>query len=62
MTKGKLFEKAWRLGFKGDFHLVDEIYHPDYKSFDFRARIFSNINDDKIIASSYTEDYTYGPC
>ena len=41
---------------------MDKIYHPDYKLFDFRAGIFSNINDDKIIASYYTEDYTYGPC
>ena len=29
MTKAEAFEKAWRLGFKGDFSLVDEIYHPD---------------------------------
>ena len=26
MTKAEKFEKAWRLGFKGDFSLVDEIY------------------------------------
>ena len=26
MTKAEVFEKAWRLGFKGDFSLVDEIF------------------------------------
>ena len=26
MTKAEKSEKAWRLGFKGDFSLVDEIY------------------------------------
>ena len=30
MTKAEKFEKAWRLEFKEDFSLVDEIYHPDY--------------------------------
>ena len=60
MTKGKLFEKAWRLGFKGDFYLVDEIYHPDYKSFDFRTGIYANLEDDKVIVSTVDEECTYG--
>jgi len=30
MTKAEKFEKAWRLGFKRDFSLIDEIYHIDY--------------------------------
>ena len=29
MTKAGAYEKAWRLGFKRDFSLVNEIYHPD---------------------------------
>ena len=29
MTRAEAFEKAWRLAMKGDFTLVDEIYHPD---------------------------------
>ena len=29
MTKAGAYEKAWRLGFKRDFSLVDEIFHPD---------------------------------
>ena len=31
MTRAEEFDKAWRLGFKGDFSLFDEIYHPDFK-------------------------------
>ena len=31
MTRAEAFDKAWRLGFKGDFLLFDEIYYPDFK-------------------------------
>ena len=31
MTRAEAFDKAWRLGFKGDFSLYDEIYHPEFK-------------------------------
>ena len=61
MTKGKLFEKAWRLGFKGDFHLVDEIYHPDYKAIDHRFGIETNIDSDKAIISTFANSIKIGP-
>ena len=61
MTKGKLFEKAWRLGFKGDFHLVDEIYHPDYKAIDHRFGIETNIDSDKAIVSTFSNNIKIGP-
>ena len=32
MTKAEAYEKAWKLGFRGDFLLVDEIYHPKYRA------------------------------
>ena len=32
MTRGEAFDKAWRLGIKGDFSLYDEIVHTDYES------------------------------
>ena len=32
MTKAEAYDKAWRLGLKGDFSLVDKIYHPDYSA------------------------------
>ena len=54
MTKGELFEKAWRLGFEGDFHLVDEIYHPDYKAIDHWFGIETNIDSDKAIINVVT--------
>ena len=31
MTRAEAFDKVWKLGFKGDFSLFDEIYHPDFK-------------------------------
>ena len=31
MTRAEEFDKAWRLGFKGDLSLFDEIYHADFK-------------------------------
>ena len=34
MTKAEAFHQAWQLGMKADFSIVDEIYHPEYSSFD----------------------------
>ena len=32
MTKAEAYDKAWRLGLKGDFSLYDKIVHSDYES------------------------------
>ena len=48
MTKAEAYDKAWRLGARGDFSLVDQIYHPDYSSFDYRTGIDANIEDDRL--------------
>ena len=61
MAKSEKYIKAWAMALKNDFSLVDEIYHPNYKSFDFRAGIFTNIEDDKVMFSTLTEKTTYGP-
>ena len=61
MTKAGAYEKALRLGFKRDFSLVDKIYHPDYKSYDYRTGIEANIEDDKVIVSSRNQTTTIGP-
>ena len=61
MTKAGAYEKAWRLGFKRDFSLADEIYHPDYKTYDYRTGIEANIEDDKVIVSSRNQTTTIGP-
>ena len=52
MTKAEAYDKAWRLGARGDFSLVDQIYHPDYSSFDYRTGIEANIEDDKLIVTT----------
>ena len=43
MTRTEAYEKAWRLAMKGDFTLVDEIYHPDYKAVDVTTGIEHNL-------------------
>ena len=55
MTKAEAYDKAWRLGRKGHFSLVDEIYHLNYKSIDYRTGIEANIEDDKVIVSTLGE-------
>ena len=56
MTKADAFEKACRLGFKGDFSLEVEIDHPEYKSCDYRTGIEANIEDDKVIVAHRSKD------
>ena len=62
MTKAEAYDKAWRLGCKGHFSLVDEIYHLNYKSIDYRTGIEANIEDDKVIVSTLGESVVFGPC
>jgi len=38
MTKIEAYLKAWTLAMKGDFSLVDQIYHPEYRSIRFENR------------------------
>ena len=52
MTRAEAFDKAWRLGMKGDFSLVDEIYHPDYKALDAYSGVEVNLEADKEVAST----------
>ena len=47
MTRSEAYEKAWRLAIKGDFTLVDEIYHPDYKAVSKITGIEVNLEADK---------------
>ena len=39
MTKIEAYGKAWTLAMRGDFSLVDQIYHPEYRSLDLRTGI-----------------------
>ena len=56
MTRTEAYEKPWRLAMKGDFKLLDEIYHPDYKAIDFTMGIEHNLADDKAVVSSFAEE------
>ena len=44
MTKAEEYVAAWRLGYRGDFSLVDRIYHSDYKGFDNYLGVFRNLH------------------
>ena len=56
MTKAEAYDKAWRLGLKGDFSLVDKIYHPDYLAYDYRAGLEVNLEMDKVVFSTLSEN------
>ena len=60
MTKAGAYEKAWRLGFKRDFSLVDEIYHPEFSTIDHTTGIKSNLNDDKVVVSTHSDYIVLG--
>ena len=52
MTKAETFERAWRLGYKGDYSLVDEIYHPEYSAFEDTTGITANLEGGKTVVLS----------
>ena len=55
MTRLEAFDKAWKLGLKGDFSLVDEIYYPEYTAFDNTSGVEVNLEADKIAVSTIRE-------
>ena len=61
MTRAEAFDKAWKLGLKGDFSLVDEIYHPEYTAFDNTSGVEVNLEADKIAVSTIREMIIFGP-
>ena len=61
MTKAETYERAWRLGYKGDFSLVDEIYHPEYSAFEDTTGITANLEDDKTVVLSLSGSVIIGP-
>ena len=56
MSKVKIYQKAWSQALKGDFSLVDQIYHPEHRSFDLRTGIYTNIDEDKVIVTTENEE------
>ena len=61
MTKAEAFDKAWTLGFKGDFSLVDQIYHPKYRATQRNINVEVDLDSDKIVISTLSEYNTPGP-
>ena len=61
MSKVEEYLTAWNQAMKGDFSLVGQLYHPDYKSFDLRTGIMANIEDDKVIVAHYLTEMDTGP-
>ena len=62
MTKAETYERAWCLGYKEDFSLVDEIYHPEYSAFEDTTGITANLEDDKTVVLSLSDSLSFGPC
>ena len=65
MTKTEVSDKAWKLGLKGDFSLVDKIYHSKYraahKSIDIEVEIEADkIEADKIVISTHSKLMIFG--
>ena len=61
MTRAEAFDKAWKLGLKGDFSQVDEIYYPEYTVFDNTSGVEFNLEADKIAVSIIREVIVFGP-
>ena len=61
MTKEEVFDKAWKLGLKGDFSLVDEIYHPKYRAIQKNINVEVDLDADKIVISTYSKLMIFGP-
>ena len=61
MCKIEEYFTEWNQATKGDFSLVGQLYHPDYKSFDLRTGIMANIEDDKVIVAHYLTEMDTGP-
>lgn len=61
MTKAEVFDKAWKLGLKGDFSLVDKIYHSEYRAVHKSIDVEVDIEADKIVISTYSEFVIFGP-
>ena len=60
MTKAETYEQAWRLGFKGDFSQVDNLYHPEYSTIDHTTGIKSNLNDEKVVVTTLSDSIVLG--
>ena len=49
------------MGLKGDFSLVDEIYHPKYRAIQKNINVEVDLDADKIVISTVSDFMTFGP-
>ena len=61
MTRGEEFDKSMKLAMKGDFSMVDEVYHSEYTAFDNTSGVEVNLESDKIAVSTIGEMIIFGP-
>ena len=61
MTKAEAYEKAWRLGYEGNFSLVDQIYHPQHSAFEDTTGITAKFEDDTTVVLSLSSTVIIGP-
>ena len=61
MTKAEMFDKAWKLGLKGNFSLVDKIYHQKYKAVHREVNVEVDLDADKIVMATYKDSVIFGP-
>ena len=61
MTKAEQFDRAWKLGLKGYFSLVDKIYHSEYRAVHKSLDVEVDIEADKIVISTYSKLMIFGP-
>ena len=61
MTKAEAYEKAWKLGFRGDFSMVDQIYHTEYRAVQRNLNVEVDLEADKVVVSTISENVTPGP-
>ena len=61
MTKAEMFDKAWKLGLKGDFSLVNKIYHRKYKAVHREVNVEVDLDADKIVMATYKDSVIFGP-
>ena len=61
MTKAEMFDKAWKLGLKGNFSQVDKIYHQKYKAVHREVNVEVDLDADKIVMATYKDSVIFGP-
>ena len=62
MTKGEQIDAAWRLGFQGDYSLIEKIICPEYLCLDHRMGLEANFESEKVLVKTMSSIVTPGPC